>query len=147
MAKRPYVRRRAILVHPPSIRPEDLATFVQLGPFERAWEELELTDEDLRALEMLIMAAPRGSPVVPGTGGLRKMRFSGGGWQGKRGGVRVCYAHYPEHAVVLLVIAYAKSRKDDLNHEERSAIRAELERFGRLLAEGRRKVGRLHGSE
>jgi hypothetical protein len=46
---------------------------------------------------------------------------------GKRGGVRVCYVFFPDHAVVLLVAAYGKNEKEDLTAVEKSSIRGYIE--------------------
>jgi hypothetical protein len=69
------------------------------------------------------MRDPTAFPVIPGTGGLRKMRFAPSRWQsGKRGAIRVCYAYFEKHWTVLLVMAYGKSRKDTLTAAEKQGI-------------------------
>jgi hypothetical protein len=89
----------------------------------------------LLELQFLIMAQPSAAPIIAGTGGLRKLRF---GLQhrslGKRGGIRVCYVYYERFNVVLLVHAYAKSRKDDLTNKEKAAIRSVIIRIESHLA-------------
>ena len=53
--------------------PEDLLHFVELDEFIDDWRSLGLNDEaDLFSLQLAIMADPRGSPVIEGTGGLRE---------------------------------------------------------------------------
>src|SRR5688572_29105682 len=106
------------------LTPADLLHFVELRAFTEAWDEaLGLADDDLAALQVLIMLWPKSAPVVAGTGGLRKLRFAPRGWsQGKRGAVRVCYVHYEVQGVVLLVTAFAKGRKEDLTASEKKAI-------------------------
>lgn len=107
------------------IGPEDFLHFVQLDEFAADWQALGFDIEhDLWALELMIMANPECGAVVPGTGGLRKVRF--GREQddiGKRKGVRVCYVHFKEHWTVLLVVAYGKNEKDDLSESEKKDIR------------------------
>ena len=109
--------------HP--LSPEDFLHFVELDEFRDDWEHLELdVERDLWDLQILIMADPGGAPVIPGTGGLRKLRFAPGRWQvGKRGAVRVCYVYFPAHWTVLLVAAYGKGEKDDLTDDERKGIK------------------------
>ena len=51
-------------------------TFIQTHTFEKQWDGLELSDEDLCRLEYEIMTNPEGGPIVPGTGRLRKRRFA-----------------------------------------------------------------------
>jgi hypothetical protein len=86
------------------------------------------------------MAKPKGAPVVPGTGGLRKIRYaplrSG---KGKSGGVRVCYVYFEEYAVVLLVLAYPKNERDDLSAIEKKAIKKLIEEIDNELAQGSRR--------
>ena len=116
--------------------PEDLLTFIELKPFTRRWERLELTTDDLLTLQIAIMCDPLKPPVIPGTGGLRKLRFAPVGWNtGKSGALRVCYAYFEEHKTVLLTILYAKNEKENLTQEEKnqinkllSAIKAEFDR-------------------
>lgn len=103
--------------------PDHFLNFVLLDPFVKAWKSMGLNDEDQRALEVAIMAHPQGPPVVPGTGGLRKLRFaSPRSDRGKSGSVRVCYVYFEQHAVALLVTAYPKNTKDNLTATEKAAI-------------------------
>ena len=112
------------------IRPEDFLHFVQLDEFVDDWESLGFDIEnDLWALEILIMCNPERGNVIPGTGGLRKLRFGKGDQGiGKRKGVRVCYVYFKEHWTVLFVVAYDKNEKDDLSEEEKKHIRQYIAR-------------------
>lgn len=68
--------------------PEDLLTFFELKWFTRDWDGLGLreSDDELCALQLMIMCDPAGYPVIPGTHGLRKLRFAPSTWnKGKRG--------------------------------------------------------------
>jgi hypothetical protein len=106
-------------------KPEELLHFVELRELSQAWEELGLNDEgDLTALQLLIMMAPKKAPVVKGTGGMRKIRFSAPGSNvGKRGAMRICYAYFEEYHLVLLMLAYSKNESDDLSEKGKAAIR------------------------
>src|SRR5438045_3077195 len=87
--------------------PKSLPRFIELKPFEAGWKRLGLGDDDLFALQLGIMLNPTGWPVVAGTGGLRKMRFTSVRWKtGKRGAARIGYVYLERFRVVLLVIAY-----------------------------------------
>jgi hypothetical protein len=99
-------------------------------PFTRRWKSFGLHDEDLLALQFLIMLNPAGAPVVEGTGGLRKMRFAPKAWKtGKSGAMRVCYAYLEAYGTVLLIIVYSKDEKGDLVPEEKKEIRKLLRRI------------------
>ena len=57
--------------------------------YERAIRKL-IPDAARREMEAAIAGDPRGAPVIPGTGGIRKLRWAGSG-RGKRGGIRTIY--------------------------------------------------------
>ncbi len=123
----------------PTLEPADLLHFIELRTFTEAWDQrLELGDDELTALQILIMMQPKGAPVVAGTGGLRKLRFAAESkTTGKRGGIRVCYVYFEEWGIVLLVTAYAKNRKDDLSVAEKQRIHAIIRDIEALLGAGR----------
>ena len=65
------------LIYPSSVfNPEDWLLFVESRVFSQKWKKLEMDDETLRKLQVAIMLGPERHPVVPGTGGMRKIRFS-----------------------------------------------------------------------
>jgi hypothetical protein len=109
-------REKRTLVYPKLwFDPEDWLTFIhiQMDGFADEWADLGLADDDLRVLEVMIMAKPRGCPVIQGTGGLRKLRCSPQGWaRGKRGALRVLYVYFEEHGIVLPVACYSKGEAD-----------------------------------
>lgn len=123
-------RCKHVLKYPQHLlNPEDFLTFIHMEGFSEDWSDLGFDDPDLQALEIVIMAAPTGPPVISGTGGLRKLRFARAERnQGKRGGARVCYVFFDEFKTVLLVQAYGKSEKDDLEPAEVRALRQLIER-------------------
>lgn len=111
------------------LSPAELLTFIELDDFREDWEGLRLDDDDLLAVQVAIMRAPKRNPVVPGTGGLRKIRFSPKDLpKGKSGAFRVCYVYFEEFGIVLLIVAYGKNEKDDLFAAEKKAIRQYIER-------------------
>jgi hypothetical protein len=105
--------------------PGEWPRFVQLASFQRRAAQAAWRDADLRALESAILRNPRGHPVIPGTGGLRKLRFAqAGGGHGKSGSFRVCYVHFEAHGIVLLVTLYGKGEKADLTAAETHRVAA-----------------------
>ncbi len=73
------------------------------------------------------MEGPNRHPVVPGTGGLRKLRFGRpGGGRGKSGSYRVCYACFLGSGVVVLAMVYGKGEQADLTATQRKDIAAAL---------------------
>jgi len=59
---------------------------------------------------------------IPGTGGLRKVRWSRQG-MGKSGGARVIYYYDNVSAPLYLLTVYAKAQQDDLSAREKAAFR------------------------
>ena len=92
---------------------------------ERLERKGELAQDDLLALEQDILADPSVGDVVPGTGGLRKVRLGQRSvGRGKRGGVRVYYCDLPMRGTTHLLAIFGKREKSDLSQEERKSISA-----------------------
>ncbi|MDD3328809.1 MAG: type II toxin-antitoxin system RelE/ParE family toxin [Zoogloea sp.] len=90
--------------------------FIELTPFQ-AFRRENWTDEDLRGLQSVLIERPDAGPLIPGAGGLRKLRWAMPG-RGKRGGARVIYYWRTAADVVYLVFAYAKNDQEDLTPEQ-----------------------------
>ena len=60
--------------------------FIIMPEFERNWRDAELDDNDLKELQAYLCRYPKSSPVIPDTGGLRKLRWKHD--KGKRSGMR-----------------------------------------------------------
>jgi len=63
--------------------------FIESAAFDRLRPDY-LDDEDYDALQQYMMQNPEAGALVPGSGGVRKLRWRVGG-AGKRGGLRVIY--------------------------------------------------------
>jgi hypothetical protein len=114
-----------------------LWTFLQLRGFNALWRQERLRDEDLQALEQLILRDPAGAPTMKGTGGLRKVRFAPPSWnRGKRGAMRVAYAQFPEYRRIYLVTLFLKSNQENLTAADRHEIKAILDRIAAALSKG-----------
>ena len=61
--------------------------------------------------------------MIQGTGGLRKIRWKRPG-AGKRGGVRIIYYYYDQHAPVYLLTAFAKNEKENITNEDKQHLAA-----------------------
>lgn len=91
--------------------------FVMLPEFDKRWSDMGLNDDDLRSLQEELTLNPRKGDVIPGTGGLRKIRISFEG-KGKSGGGRVCYVDFAVYESIYLITAYPKNEKDNLSKSE-----------------------------
>ena len=86
--------------------------FVETPVFTAALRR-HLEDTQYRALQLALLLRPEQGPVIPGSGGLRKLRWATAG-QGKRGGLRVIYYWAPEEQVCYMLYAYTKNEQGDL---------------------------------
>lgn len=99
---------------------------VETPIFTRRIQEL-IPEEEYRLLQLQLVNKPDAGKTIPGSGGLRKLRWSAGG-HGKSGGIRVIYYWVASHDTVLLLFAYPKSRQDDLTPEQLQQIRKVVEK-------------------
>jgi hypothetical protein len=106
----------------------------ELPGYRRRADEL-LTAEEQDAIVDLIAIEPTCGDLIPGTGGLRKVRVGRGG-SGKRGGARVIYFYYNPDFPVLLVAIYAKNEKADLTARDKKKFVALVKE---ITAQWRRK--------
>jgi hypothetical protein len=97
-----------------------LHTVLETPPYLADAERL-FTDEERAIIVDLIAADPRCGLVIPGSAGIRKLRFGFGG-RGKRGGAQVIYLFGGDDVPVFLLAAFAKNEKSDLSATERTAL-------------------------
>lgn len=103
------------------------AVFVELPAFEKR-RYAYLADEGLRRLQVQLLADPECGDVMPGTGGLRKMRFADARrGKGKRGGLRVIYFWWKRGCQLWLFTIYDKDEIEDLSAKEKRLLKAMLE--------------------
>ena len=99
------------------------AVFVELPPFQRHRADY-LDDDAFLRLQRLLMLNPEAGDVIPGTGGLRKLRFTDDRrGKGKRGGLRVIYYWWDTGSQFWLFTVFDKSEMSDLTATERKALK------------------------
>ena len=98
------------------MRRRPVSVIEQAGFRHRASELLTLAEQD--AVVDLVAYEPTCGDLIPGTGGLRKVRIAVSG-RGKRGGARVVYYFHDADMPVFLLALYAKNEKDDLTETEK----------------------------
>jgi len=83
-------------------------TFIESSAFE-AVRPVYLDDDEFAELQQFMMRNPESGQLVPGSGGVRKLRWKRAG-MGKRGGLRVIYfVRFKPNEFWMLSI-YAKSK-------------------------------------
>jgi hypothetical protein len=101
--------------------------FVEAPAFSRHREEY-LDDEDLRRLQEYLAADPEAGDLVPGAGGIRKLRWKDPRrGKGKRGGLRVIYYCFLSDEEIWLLTLYDKNEAIDLTKDDKEQLRRALE--------------------
>ncbi len=65
---------------------------------------------------------PLAGERIPGTGGVRKLRWGLAG-RGKRGGARVVYYYYSDAMPIFALTAYAKNERANISQADRNDLR------------------------
>jgi hypothetical protein len=110
-----------------------LHTVVELTEYLRRVERL-LSEQARIDIVASLAAHPKAGVIMPGTGGIRKLRWAREG-RGKSSGVRVIHDYHDKHMPLYLLTILGKGERDNLTKAEQSALR----RLVRTLTETRRK--------
>src|ERR1700692_2709499 len=97
-----------------------MQTVVETPSYLAAADRLFSPDERLAIIDSLARD-PTCGVVIPGSGGIRKVRF-GFGARGKSGGARIIYLFSGESLPVFVLAAFAKNEKANLSPAERNAL-------------------------
>ena len=79
------------------------------------------SDEERAAIIDTLSSESQSGVVIPGTGGVRKLRVAASG-RGKRGGARVIYLFGGEDVPIFLLAVFAKNEKSDLTQAQRNDL-------------------------
>lgn len=97
--------------------------FVETRLFSRLVQE-HLSDDEYAALQEHLIARPEAGDVIPGSGGVRKLRWRGSD-RGKRGGLRIIYLVRPGE--IWLLTLYPKNVSDDIPATVLRKIKEEID--------------------
>jgi hypothetical protein len=95
-------------------------TVVETTAFARRAEKL-LTPDALRELITFLAENPEAGDEIPGTGGVRKVRFAAKG-KGKSGGVRVIYYYFNHGMPLYAVFIYGKGEQANLTPDQKRIV-------------------------
>ncbi|WP_281082907.1 type II toxin-antitoxin system RelE/ParE family toxin [Klebsiella quasivariicola] len=94
--------------------------FIETSLFTRQIKQLA-SDEELRALQRLLIGNPDFGDLIQDTGGVRKKRMATGS-QGESGGVQVIY-FFATCEIIYLGLAYPKHTKESLSAAGKNELR------------------------
>lgn len=115
-----------------------LITVVETREFLTATKKLMDDAERAEFVEYLAFN-PTVGDVIPGTGGVRKIRWGLEG-RGKRGGARVIYFYHNIEMPLFILEAYAKNERTNLTQAECHELRQATEQI--VESYRRRRAGR-----
>ena len=98
-----------------------MVRFIEHPTFTRQIED-PLSVDEYKDFQNELAEDPEKGNVIPGLGGLRKVRVQLAG-RGKRGGARVIYLLIPRPGVVILFYAYSKGDFEDLSADQKRRMR------------------------
>lgn len=107
---------------------------IELPPFIRKARGL-LTEQEVAHLKQELAKSPEKGVVIPGTGGIRKLRVAAKG-KGKRGGARVIYFYYIHASHIYLLTCYSKNEQEDISADQKKSLQQVI---ALLTQEGKRK--------
>jgi hypothetical protein len=99
-----------------------MLTVVETSIFARRAEKL-LSIEEHEELLFYLALHPDSGDEIPGTGGVRKVRFAAKG-RGKSGGVRVIYYFYDEENPLYAIFLYGKNEQANITPQQKREMEA-----------------------
>jgi hypothetical protein len=101
--------------------------FIETPIFTKQAKSL-FPDEDYRKLQEALLMRPEAGSLIPGGGGLRKIRWRISG-QGKRGGLRVIYYWDTPDDTFFMLATYKKSKTENLTPNQLGILRKLVEEW------------------
>ena len=100
-------------------------SFIETRLFTRLVQKY-LDDEEYGRLQCSLMENPDGGDIIPGSGGIRKVRWRAPG-RGKRGGYRVIYYARIAQGIIWMLTMYPKNVAENIPAHVLRQIRKEVE--------------------
>ncbi len=99
-------------------------SFIETKLFSRLVVEC-LTDEEYAKLQRALIEDPEAGDLIPGSGGVRKLRWGVAG-RGKRGGIRVIYYARTRQGQIWTLTLYAKNVMENISAKVLRQIKEEI---------------------
>jgi hypothetical protein len=101
-----------------------MISFVETKLFTRLVQEY-LSDDEYARLQQALLANPEAGAVIPGSGGVRKLRWGVAG-RGKRGGIRVIYFLRTRQGQIWMLTLYPKNVAENIPAQVLKQIKDEM---------------------
>jgi hypothetical protein len=101
--------------------------FIETPVFTELIEDY-LSDENYAELQQVLILRPDAGVVIPGSGGLRKLRWKTE-HSGKRGGLRIIYYWWVKEDIFFMLFLYKKNEQEDLTPQQIKLLRRLVEEY------------------
>lgn len=98
--------------------------FIETSLFTKLITDL-ISEEAYANLQHFLLIQPAAGKIIPGSGGIRKLRWAKDN-RGKRGGVRVIYYWKKSDDEIWMLTAYEKSKQEDIPKKVLKKIAEEI---------------------
>lgn len=102
-----------------------MISFVETKLFTRLVQEY-LSDDEYSKLQQALLGDPESGAIIPGSGGVRKLRWGVPG-RGKRGGIRVIYFLRTRQGQIWMLTLYAKNVAENIPANVLKQIKDEID--------------------
>lgn len=102
-----------------------MLSFIETRLFSQLVGEY-LSDDEYASLQKTLVANPQAGTLIPGSGGVRKIRWAVRG-RGKRGGVRVIYYAKIREGVIWMLTIYPKNVAENIPAHVLRKIKEEID--------------------
>ncbi|MFO1281773.1 MAG: type II toxin-antitoxin system RelE/ParE family toxin [Burkholderiales bacterium] len=102
-----------------------MISFVETKLFTRLVQEY-LSDDEYFKLQQQLLTDPEAGAVIPGSGGVRKLRWGVAG-RGKRGGLRVIFFLRTRQGQIWMLTLYAKNEAESIPAHVLRQIKDEID--------------------
>ncbi len=100
-------------------------SFIETKLFNRLVQKY-LSDSEYQELQAFLISNPQAGDIIPGSGGLRKVRWRARG-RGKRGGYRIIYYAKLAQGIMWMLTIYPKNVTENIPAHILRQIRKEIE--------------------
>ena len=98
---------------------------IETSIFTKRVQEI-LSEEEYRLFQIQLISDPDAGDIIQGSGGIRKIRWSGSG-RGKRGGSRILYYWFNKQGLLLMLFIFKKNEKDGLTKAQLKTLKTIVE--------------------
>jgi mRNA-degrading endonuclease RelE of RelBE toxin-antitoxin system len=95
--------------------------FIETPIFTKLVSDL-LPDDEYRIVQQALVLRPEVGKIIPGSGGLRKIRWTIRG-RGKRAGLRIIYYWDTPSDIIYMLSIYKKTKQEDLTQNQLKLLR------------------------